>query len=96
MGRGARRGLLLSRKTTGNDKGCKYLLLLGPGSCAELTGPLLGCWGMERECVCVGGLCVCRASEVGSVSEKRALEDQLGEKGRMEAGVGAQQITQLL
>lgn len=33
-------------KTAGNDKGCKYLPLPGPGSCAELTGPLLRCWRM--------------------------------------------------
>lgn len=59
-------GGLLQRKTAGNDKGCKYLPLPGPGSCAELTGPLLGCWK-------VGGGDL--ASEVGSGREKRAQED---------------------
>lgn len=33
-------------KAAGNDKGCKYLPLPGPGSCAELTGSLLGCTRM--------------------------------------------------
>lgn len=32
-------GCYSREKTAGNDKGCKYLPLPGPGSCAELTGP---------------------------------------------------------
>lgn len=67
-GGGEERGLL-QRKTAGNDKGCKYLPLPGPGSCAELTGPLLGCWKVG------GGGGGDLASEVGSGREKRAQED---------------------
>lgn len=60
--------------------------LPGPGSCAELTGPLLGCRRKERG---VGG------SELGSGREERALEDQLREDGGGRGGE-AQQITQRL
>lgn len=40
-------GCYSREKTAGNDKGCKYLPLPGPGSCAELTGPrwVAGEWG---------------------------------------------------
>lgn len=83
-GGGEERGLL-QRKTAGNDKGCKYLPLPGPGSCAELTGPLLGCWKVG------GGVTwLARWAPVGKRERKKTEVRGVAKVG------GAQQITQRL
>lgn len=68
--------------------------LPGPGSCAELTGPLLGCWRTERERGGAGG----GGGGVGGVrSGKESAGRPVGRGWRREeGGRGARQITQRL
>lgn len=86
---GGKGGLLLQRETAGNDKGCKYLPLPGPGSCAELTGPPLGCWREEGRA---------RWGSVGKGAREteRQRERRKTSRSRVAVGTKAQQITRRL